>query len=79
MKFDGESSEEYLLQQILSFSSVNFTENLLSLLRVFGFLHFCSDSIFFGLDTRPWFDELPQDYWLRGYSPYATESQTDKI
>ena len=77
MKFEGESSEEYLLQKILSFSSVNFTENLLALLRVFGFLHICSDTIFMS-DYRPWLDELDHDFWWRGYSPYATESQTKR-
>ena len=60
-------------------------ENMLALMRRFGFLHFCSEEIFTlsedadsRMSFRQSFDEfmsryvlIDRNYWWRGYNPYS--------
>ena len=61
--------------------STHLIENFISLLREFGFLHFCSDLFFqdksgYGLYAVPDLDVLSDRsrfHWWRGYSPYDVD------
>ena len=82
-------SREYYHQMLASFNSVDFIENSLSLLRQFGFLHFCSDTISldaFKLDSKTRSDDVFIDvysygeqrgFWWRGFSPYDINYSDD--
>ena len=69
-------SDEYKQRIINSFDSEFLAHNLLELIREFGFLHFCSSTIF---EFDEYFDHFIErnywrqrrsDYWWRGFSPY---------
>ena len=67
IQLDQTTSESYKNQVIRSVSSSLAIENMLSLIRNFGFLHLCSIKIFW---NRKNFDESNNDYYWVGYSPY---------
>ena len=81
---ESDYSRDYYHQMLASFNSSNFIENSLSLLRQFGFHHFCSEKVLFEaytVDDRTRSDDNSldvlifdsRDFWWRGYSPYDTD------
>ena len=78
------STRKYIHQILGTFKSGDFIENLLSVLREFGFLHFCSARF-----TEPEFwqksegnilpvaDTMNKGKWWPGYSPYDVDYSDD--
>ena len=81
----GTPSGDYYYQILTSFKSVDFIENVLSLIREFGFLNFCLEESMLNPPTASAdfsfsfvdFFEMKGDSWWRGYSPYDVDYSDD--
>ena len=78
-------SGDYYYQIMSSFKSANFIENLLSLIREFGFLNFCMETSMLNPPLASAdnsvsfvdFFKVDGDSWWRGYSPYDVDYSDD--